>query len=95
MAANSLLEIQDLKTHFFTRSVVVKAVDGVNITLNEGEVMGLVGESGSGKSVTALSVLDLVRYPGRIVDGQINFQGEDLRPSPPEKCGSLEAGGYP
>ncbi len=92
MAANSLLEIQDLKTHFFTRSVVVKAVDGVNITLNEGEVMGLVGESGSGKSVTALSVLDLVRYPGRIVDGQINFQGEDLRAKSSREMRELRGG---
>ena len=78
MAQSTLLEVKDLKTHFFTRDAVVKAVDGVNFTLGEGEVMGLVGESGSGKSVTALSVLSLVRYPGRIVDGQIYFQGENL-----------------
>ena len=79
MSQSSLLEIQDLKTHFFTRTATVKAVDGVNFSLNQGEIMGLVGESGSGKSVTALSVLNLVRYPGKIVDGQIHFQGESLR----------------
>jgi oligopeptide/dipeptide ABC transporter ATP-binding protein len=58
---------------------VVKAVDGVDLTVNRGEIMGLVGESGSGKSVTSFSVLRLVDQPGRIVDGSIDFDGQDLR----------------
>lgn len=92
MSQNNLLEIQDLKTHFFTRAATVKAVDGVNFTLAPGDVMGLVGESGSGKSVTALSILNLVRYPGRIVDGQINFQGESLRDKPEKEMRELRGG---
>jgi oligopeptide/dipeptide ABC transporter ATP-binding protein len=89
MAQNTLLEIKDLKTHFFTRTATVKAVDGVNFSLNKGEVMGLVGESGSGKSVTALSVLSLVRYPGRIIEGEIHFQGENLLEKPEKEMRAL------
>ena len=74
-----ILEIKDLKTHFFTRAGTVKAVDGVDFTVYPGEIVGLVGESGCGKSVTSMSVLRLVSEPGRIVDGQILFKGEDLR----------------
>ncbi len=74
-----LLEIKDLSTHFFTRSGVIKAVTGLNLTLQRGRVLGLVGESGCGKTVTALSILDLVPYPGRIVSGSIFFEGRDLR----------------
>jgi oligopeptide/dipeptide ABC transporter ATP-binding protein len=75
----SVLEIQDLKTYFFTRRGVVKAVDGVSFSLGEGEALGLVGESGCGKSVTALSILRLLPQPaGKIVDGKILFQGENL-----------------
>ena len=74
-----LLQIRGLKTHFFTESGVAKAVDGVDLDVRQGEVLGLVGESGSGKSVTALSVLRLVPDPpGRIVEGEIWFQGRDL-----------------
>ena len=74
-----LLEIKNLKTHFFTRKGIVKAVDGVDLVLNEGETLGLVGESGCGKSMTALSVMRLVPEPmGRIVDGAIFFEGKDL-----------------
>jgi len=69
---------QDLKTHFFTFDGVAKAVDGVNFEIAEGETFGLVGETGCGKSVTALSVLRLVDPPGRIVSGEILFEGEDL-----------------
>ncbi|MEO1492130.1 MAG: ABC transporter ATP-binding protein [Pseudomonadota bacterium] len=74
----SVLAVEDLQTHFFTRAGVVKAVDGVDIALDRGEIMGLVGESGSGKSVTGFSILGLVDPPGRIVGGAIRFQGEDL-----------------
>ncbi len=75
-----LLEIQDLKTYFHTRSGVVKAVDGVTLGINEGETLGIVGESGSGKSVTALSVMRLVSSPpGKIdEDSRILFRGEDI-----------------
>jgi peptide/nickel transport system ATP-binding protein/oligopeptide transport system ATP-binding protein len=77
--ANPLLEIQGLKTFFFTRKGVVKAVDGVDLSLNEGGTLGLVGESGCGKTVTALSVMRLISEPiGRIVEGSINFEGRDI-----------------
>jgi peptide/nickel transport system ATP-binding protein len=74
-----LLEIRGLRTYFFSDAGVVKAVDGVDLDIMSGEVLGLVGESGSGKSVTALSILRLVPDPpGRIVDGEIRFKGRDL-----------------
>ncbi len=74
-----LLEIRGLRTHFFTESGVAKAVDGVDLDVMPGEVLGLVGESGSGKSVTALSILRLIPDPpGRIVGGEIRFKGRDL-----------------
>ena len=74
-----LLEIQDLKTYFFTHDGIVKAVDGISYELAEGETLGIVGESGCGKSVSALSIMGLVASPpGRIVDGSITFEGEDL-----------------
>ena len=73
-----LLEIRNLSTYFYTVDGVIKAVDGVSYSLQAGESMGIVGESGSGKSVGALSVLRLVPYPGRIVTGEIMFQGTDL-----------------
>ena len=79
MAAIPVLDVQGLKTYFFTRSGVVKAVDGVSFTLMPGETLGIVGESGSGKSMTALSLMQLVPQPaGRIVEGSTLFQGEDL-----------------
>ncbi len=73
-----LLEVKDLKTYFFTEDGVVKSVDGVNFYVNPGEVMGLVGESGCGKSVTSLSIMRLISPPGKIVSGQILFDGKDL-----------------
>lgn len=73
-----LLEIRNLKTYFFTEDGVVKAVDGVDIEVYPGEVLGLVGESGCGKSVTSLSVMRLIGQPGKIVDGEILFDGKDL-----------------
>ncbi len=73
-----LLEIKDLNTYFFTENGVVHAVDGLNLTVYPGEVLGLVGESGCGKSVTSLSVMRLVVPPGKIVSGEIRFEGRDL-----------------
>jgi oligopeptide/dipeptide ABC transporter ATP-binding protein len=73
-----LLDIDNLKTYFFTREGVVKAVDGVDFHVNSGEIFGLVGESGCGKSVTSLSILGLVNRPGKVVEGTIRFQGRNL-----------------
>ena len=73
-----LLQVKDLKTYFFTRTGTVKAVDGVSLTIRRGEVRGIVGESGCGKSMTAMSILQLVDKPGRIVSGEVSFKGENL-----------------
>ncbi|MBM3549027.1 MAG: ABC transporter ATP-binding protein [Alphaproteobacteria bacterium] len=73
-----VLEIEDLKTHFFTRDGVVRAVDGVSYHVLKGETLGVVGESGCGKSVTALSVLRLIAKPGRIVQGKVKMSGRNL-----------------
>jgi len=73
-----ILDVRGLKTYFYTEDGVVKAVDGVDLYVKRGEVMGLVGESGCGKSVTSFSVMRLVGLPGKIVDGEILFEGEDL-----------------
>ena len=78
MTASHLLEVKDLQTHFQTRSGLVRAVDGVSFHLDRGELLGLVGESGCGKSITALSVMRLISPPGRIVNGEILFDGKDL-----------------
>lgn len=74
----SLLEVSDLKTYFFSEDGIVKAADGVDFYVNEGEVLGLVGESGCGKSVSTLSVMQLVGVPGKIVSGTVNFEGRNL-----------------
>ena len=73
-----LLEVKGLKTHFFTDYGIVKAVDGVDIEVFPGEILGLVGESGCGKSVTSLSILRLINKPGKIIEGNIIFKGKDL-----------------
>ncbi len=81
MAENNqkpLLEVRDLKTYFFTEDGEVKAVDGVDFEVYPGEVLGLVGESGCGKSVTSFSILRLVSSPGKIINGEILFEGKDL-----------------
>ncbi|GAB6180129.1 ABC transporter ATP-binding protein [Desulfotomaculum defluvii] len=75
----TLLEVKDLKTHFFLEDGVVPAVDGVSFHLNRGETLAVVGESGSGKSITATSIMRLIpNPPGRIVGGEILYNGEDL-----------------
>ena len=77
--AENLLEVNNLKTYFFTRGGVVKAVDDVSFVMKPGQTLGVVGESGCGKSVTALSVMRLIASPpGKIVGGEINFNGEDI-----------------
>jgi len=73
-----LLEIKNLKTYFYTEDGIVKAVDGVDLVVYPGEVLGLVGESGCGKSVSFLSVMRLISQPGKITEGEIIFDGQDL-----------------
>jgi len=74
-----LLDVKNLKTYFFTDECVVRAVDGVDLYINQGETLGVVGESGCGKSVTALSIMKLIpQPPGRIVEGEIIYNGVDL-----------------
>ena len=75
----ALLEVDDLRTHFFTREGVVQAVDGVSLSVEKGKTLGIVGESGCGKSVTALSIMGLIpKPPARIVSGSVTFEGRDL-----------------
>src|SRR5215211_1883458 len=69
-----LLEVSGLKTHFFVEGSVIHAVDGVSLTLDDGQILGIVGESGSGKSVAVLSLMRLVDEPGRVVGGQALFR---------------------
>ena len=85
----AVLEVSGLKTHFFTHAGVVKAVDGVDFTVSKGEVMGLVGESGSGKSITGFSILGLIDPPGRIVEGSIRFNGDEIANAPEERLKTL------
>jgi oligopeptide/dipeptide ABC transporter ATP-binding protein len=75
---DTLLEVRNLKTYFYTEDGVVKAVDGVDFTVGRGEVLGLVGESGCGKSVTSLSIMRLIGIPGKVVEGTIMFEGRNL-----------------
>jgi oligopeptide/dipeptide ABC transporter ATP-binding protein len=75
---DDLLRIEGLRTHFSTPEGVVRAVDGVDLSVREGEILGVVGESGCGKTVTVLSVMRLIDKPGRIVGGRILFGGRDL-----------------
>jgi oligopeptide/dipeptide ABC transporter ATP-binding protein len=77
-SSKPLLEVKGLKTYFYTEDGVVKAVDGVDFEVYPGEVLGLVGESGCGKSVSSFSILRLVSPPGKIVEGEIFFEGRDL-----------------
>ena len=75
----ALLEVNDLRTHFFTRDGVVRAVDGISFAVEKGKTLGIVGESGCGKSVTALSIMGLIpKPPAKIVSGEVLFEGRDL-----------------
>ncbi len=78
------LRVENLRTHFFTRQGVVKAVEDVSFTVGPGKILGLVGESGSGKSMTGYSIMGLVDPPGRVVAGRILLRGRDLRTLAPE-----------
>ncbi|NCA13752.1 MAG: ATP-binding cassette domain-containing protein, partial [Proteobacteria bacterium] len=81
--AAPLLEVRGLQTHFATSDGLVRAVDGVDLEIRPGQVLGVVGESGCGKSVTALSIMRLLAAPaGRIAGGQVLFEGRDLVPLP-------------
>jgi oligopeptide/dipeptide ABC transporter ATP-binding protein len=75
----ALLEVNDLRTHFFTREGTVRAVDGISFAVEKGKTLGIVGESGCGKSVTALSIMGLIpKPPAKIVSGEVLFEGKDL-----------------
>lgn len=84
-----LLEIKDLYTSFYTYEGVVKALDGVNLEINQGDFIGLVGETGCGKSVTALSVLGLIEPPGKVISGEVWFKGENLLLKPEKDLRSI------
>ncbi|WP_227374985.1 ABC transporter ATP-binding protein [Haladaptatus halobius] len=75
---DSILQVENLQTAFFTDKEVIRAVDGVSFDIERGETVGIVGESGSGKSVTARSIMGLIKSPGRILGGSIEFDGEEL-----------------
>ena len=84
--AERLLDVKNLKTYFFTDEGVVRAVDGVDLYIDQGETLGVVGESGCGKSVTALSIMKLIpQPPGKIVEGEILYNGLDLVTMPANK----------
>lgn len=90
--SESILNIEGLKTYFFTEAGVVKAVDNVSFNLRKGESLGLVGESGSGKTVTALSVLRIVPRPGKIIEGKIEFNDNDLLKKTDEEMRKIRGG---
>jgi oligopeptide/dipeptide ABC transporter ATP-binding protein len=87
-----LLQVDDLRTHFFTPAGVVPAVDGVSFDIPSGHILALVGESGCGKSLTALSILRLVPPPGRIVSGRIRFDGRELLDLPEREMRAIRGG---
>src|SRR3972149_1850104 len=89
MTANTILQIEDLRTHFHDRKVVLKAVDGVDLRIERGEILGLVGESGCGKTTLALSILNLVPHPGYVESGRILFGGRDILRMPKDELRDL------
>lgn len=88
----NILEIQNLKTYYLSREGDVKAVDGIDLAVKYEESFGVIGESGSGKSTVGLSILRLVPYPGKIVDGTILFEGEDLMEKTDEEMRQVRGG---
>ena len=89
MTQKPTLDVRDLRTYFFTKGGVAKAVDGITFSIAPGKVLGLVGESGSGKTVTGFSILGLVDQPGRVVGGEILYRGEDLNKVSAERMREL------
>jgi peptide/nickel transport system ATP-binding protein len=87
--AEQTLSVENLQTYFYTKTGVAKAVDGVNFSVDKGQIMGLVGESGSGKSVTGFSIIGLVDPPGKVTGGRILFNGEDITNATEERMRSL------
>ena len=87
-----LLAVEDLTTHLFTDAGTVRAVEGVSLTIGRGEAVALVGESGCGKSMTALSLMRLVRPPGRILGGRVDFEGRNLLDLREEEMRRLRGG---
>ena len=92
----ALLEVNDLRTHFFTREGTVRAVDGVSFAVEKGKTLGIVGESGCGKSVTALSIMGLIpKPPAKIVSGEVLFEGqrpdEALRATSSRTCAAARS----
>src|SRR5947207_14898894 len=85
-----LIDIRNLRTHFFTDDGVVKAVDGVSFPIYKGKTLGVVGESGCGKSVTSLSIMRLISPPGRIVEAEILFEGRNLAALPEPEMPSID-----
>ena len=79
-----ILKVENLATYFYLDRGIVKAVDDISYTLNEKEILGVVGESGCGKSINAMSILNLIEKPGKIVSGSIKYNGEELVGMPQE-----------
>src|SRR5215468_3377008 len=88
----ALLDVRELRTSFFVRSGELRVLDGVTLEIEPGEVLGLVGETGSGKSVTAYSIIRLLKTPGRVVSGEVRWDGQDLLPLPEEEMEQLIRG---
>lgn len=89
MSESIVLDIRNLKSHFFTAKGEVPAVDGVTIQVPPGKIIGIVGESGCGKSMTAMSVMGLLRYPGRVVEGSITLDGRDITHLSPRELANV------
>ena len=85
------LSVRDLKTYFYTKAGIAKAVDGVSFDVKRGEIMGLVGESGSGKSVTGFSIIGLVDQPGEIAGGEVLYKARTLSACRKSRCRSFAA----
>ena len=89
-----LLDVKNLSTEFYVKRGTVKAVNNVSFNVDKGEILAIVGESGSGKSVTSLSVMGLVRDPGKVTGGEILFNGEDLNKKSKKEMRSIRAVSY-
>ncbi len=89
---DNMLEVRGLKTYFYTRQGVVPAVDGVSLCIRKGQVVGVVGESGCGKSMTAMSILRLLVHPGKIVEGEILLEGENLAAASEKRMREIRGG---